>query len=683
MPVSRFPRFIVLAFAAAAVAGCAGGAPETDPPAASVQTTSLALPWVDRPGVSHAPVRNAAGTATAQYFGGTVTANAKVYVVWWGDPSKINSAVTAAKGGIADFFAGVTNSSFMDWLNEYSTNVAVQAGSHKGMAGTGQLIGRGNYAGTLTISDIPSGDVTDAQIQTTLDQAITAGTLPAPDDNTLYAVYFPKGLTITLDGSKSCAGFGAYHDAIIETQRHNVYYLVMPDCGSSFNGMTSVSTHELVEAMTDNVPTPASSPDYPQAWNDSMGNEMGDLCNASGTVATDFGTFTVQTIWDERTQACKAFSSDAKDFSVAVSPNVYTVASNAPVNFTVKTTTSVGAAQSLTLSVVAPPGITATVSPTTIMSGATAALTITATNPSASTGLQVVVRADATSGSVVQTHTAALLLTTSSAPADLGPAPADLAEGAADLAQPPGGGDGTPPGDMSLGTGTGGGGATPPGTPKGCGCVIGARPRERARQHRDPRDAASTRLRPARLASPPGLAPKDGEVSHRPIAKTSVVTGIDANETDAESLARREIPQPVAHVEHLAVAAAERGYNPRPAIPAPIPPPSKTAGPRWTGPSKRTRSGRGRCADKIVVAANIPRPTAIDPPCDCGPRNSTRRSRSRRTSSGSPPSAGTKNRTFGFVGGCASSAALRADPSGAIPTSVGLNSMRSFSTRAE
>ena len=66
----------------------------------------------------------------------------------------------------------------------------------------------------------------------------------------------------------------------------------MPQTGR----MTSVSTHEMVEAMTDNVPTPASSPDYPQAWNDSMGNEMGDLCNASGTVTTDFGTFTVQTI---------------------------------------------------------------------------------------------------------------------------------------------------------------------------------------------------------------------------------------------------------------------------------------------------------------------------------------------------------------------------------------------------
>ncbi|MCU1279692.1 MAG: hypothetical protein JWM53_3238 [bacterium] len=455
MAASKLPRYFVL-FAAAFLAGEAIG---------------VASPGVDRPGLAHAPATNAAGTATAQYFGGTVTANAKVYVVWWGDPSKINSAVTAAHGGIADFFAGVTNSAFMDWLNEYSTNINVQAGSHMGSAGTGQLIGRGNYAGTITLSNIPSGNVTDAQIQTTLDQAFVAGTLPPPDDNTIYAIYFPKGLVITLDGSKSCSSFGAYHEAIIETQRHNAYYLVMPDCGSSFNGMTSVSTHELVEAMTDNVPTPANSPDYPQAWNDSMGNEMGDLCNGSGTVMTDFGMFTVQTIWDERTQACKTFSSDGKDFNVAVSPNVATVALNATINFTVKTAISAGSAQTLTLSAAAPTGVTATVSPTTITAGGTATLTVTATNPSAQSGLQVVVRADATSGSTVQTHTAALLLSTNSAPVDLGPAAADLAEAAADLAGAPAEGDASSPDDLGLGTG--GGGETPP-APKGCGCVIGA-----------------------------------------------------------------------------------------------------------------------------------------------------------------------------------------------------------------
>jgi MYXO-CTERM domain-containing protein len=442
---------------------------------------------VDRPRFAHTPASNAAG-ATAQYFGGPVAPNPKVYVVWWGDPAKINSVITAAHGGIADFFTGITNSSFMDWLNEYSTNITVQAGSHMGMAGTGQLIGRGNYAGALTLSNIPSGNVTDAQVQSTLDQAFVAGTLPLPDDNTLYAIYFPPGVSISLDGSTSCQGFGAYHEAIIETQRHNAYYLVIPDCGSSFKSITSVSTHEFVEALTDVIPTPANMPDYPQAWNDSMGNEMGDLCEGSnGTVMTGVGTFTVQAIWDERTHACKTFSSDANDFNVAISPNVATVELNAKSTFMVQTATSAGTAQTLTLSAVAPTGVTATVSPTTIMSGATATLTVTATNPSAQTGLQVVVRAD-TSGSTVQTHTAALLLSTMSSPMDLGAPPADLAQAAAsdlalahsasdlalaagDLAQAPGVGGVGSPDDLAVQ----GPGGTPKPAPKGgCGCVIGA-----------------------------------------------------------------------------------------------------------------------------------------------------------------------------------------------------------------
>ncbi|HEY2746125.1 MAG TPA: hypothetical protein VGL86_15925 [Polyangia bacterium] len=409
---------------------------------------------------------HAAG-ATALYYGGYVTQNAKVYVVWWGDPTKINPALTATKGGIADFFAGITDSSYMDWLNEYNTAVNAQAGSHMGMAGTGQRIGRGNYAGTFTLANIPTGNVTDAQIQSTIDAAIAAGTLPAPDDNSLYALYFPSSVSINLDGSTSCSGYGAYHDAIIETQRHDVYYMVMPDCGSSFNGFTSVTSHELIEAITDNVPTAGSMPDYPQAWNDSMGDEMADLCeggNSSATVSTGLGTFTVQNIWDERTQGCTAFSSDANDFNVAMSPNVATVALSATTTFTVKSATSVGSPQMLTLSVTAPAGVTATVSPTTITSGATAALTVTVTSAAPPTGLQIVVRADAGAGSAVQTHTAALLLTTTAAPPDLGTPP--------DLAGPATAGDAGSSDDM--GTGTGGDGVPPSTMPKGCNCAIGA-----------------------------------------------------------------------------------------------------------------------------------------------------------------------------------------------------------------
>jgi MYXO-CTERM domain-containing protein len=421
-------------------------------------------------------IAHAAGT-TAQYYGGPVTENAKVYVVWWGDPAKIKPAITAAKGGIADFFAGILNSSYMDFLNQYNTTGNATAGAHMGMAGTGQRIGRGNYVRAITLANVPSGNVTDAQIQSTIDQALTAGTLPPPDDNTLYALYFPTGVTITLDGTQSCHGFGAYHNNIVETQRHAVYYMVMPDCGGSFTSVTVTTSHELIEAITDNLPTPATMPDYPQAWNDTGGNELGDLCegaNSLGGVMTPLGMFTVQNIWDERTKACTVFSSDTNDFNVAVSPNTATVASGAPTTYTVQTGVSAGTAQMLTLSATAPAGVTATVSPTTVSAGGMATLTVTVTGPSAPSLLQVVVRADATAGSAVQTHTAALLLSTSSsANNDLGTGGPDAGEGAPDLGQPSENG-GAPGDDMATGGGVGvGGGGGDPTMPKGCGCVIG------------------------------------------------------------------------------------------------------------------------------------------------------------------------------------------------------------------
>src|SRR5260221_7341742 len=118
------------------------------------QDKHLAQRPVDRPRSPNPfPVRNTAG-ATMIYYGGPVIPNAKVYVVWWGNPANLNPAITAAHGGIADFYAGVMNSNFIDWLNEYDTNINAQAGSHLGQPGTGQRISRGNYAGTLTLANV-------------------------------------------------------------------------------------------------------------------------------------------------------------------------------------------------------------------------------------------------------------------------------------------------------------------------------------------------------------------------------------------------------------------------------------------------------------------------------------------------------------------------------------------------
>ena len=61
--------------------------------------------------------------ATVSYFGGPVIENAKVYAVWWGPGIRLSPMVNAPKGGMADFFTGVLDSSYLDWLNEYDTDV--------------------------------------------------------------------------------------------------------------------------------------------------------------------------------------------------------------------------------------------------------------------------------------------------------------------------------------------------------------------------------------------------------------------------------------------------------------------------------------------------------------------------------------------------------------------------------
>ncbi len=388
-------------------AGCSESAfapSETEDPLASDTAT---IP-VDLKSASEHQITPAA-TRTMLYFGGPVISNPKVYVVWWGSAANINSVLTAAHGGIADFYAGVTNSNFLDWMNEYDTNITTQSGSHAGTPGTGQHIGRGNFIGTRTLTPVPAGNVTDAQIQATLDQAFTNGTLPQPDATTIYAIHFPRSVSITLDGSKSCSAFGGYHFNTTETTRHNAFYIVIPDCGNSFRSFTIVNSHELIEATTDAQPTPGSNPDFPQAWNNASGSEVGDLCEGtSGSVTTALGTFTVQGIWDEASQGCPVFRSNASDYNVSFATPSATLAAGGQITSTVRTATVKGTAQTLTLSVTAPPGVTATISPTQVTSGASATLTVSAS--SAVTAAQVIVSAVGTTGSAAQTHSASLLL---------------------------------------------------------------------------------------------------------------------------------------------------------------------------------------------------------------------------------------------------------------------------------
>jgi hypothetical protein len=120
-------------------------------------------------------------------------------------------------------------------------------------------------------------------------------------------IYFPSYISIDLQGCGSCSCFGAYHFATNDAKiarKSNIFYSVEPECNAGFSFLTFAASHEFIEATTDNVPTPGSNPDFPQAWNDASGFEVGDKCSGSGTLTSDAGSWTVTQYYLNSKHAC-------------------------------------------------------------------------------------------------------------------------------------------------------------------------------------------------------------------------------------------------------------------------------------------------------------------------------------------------------------------------------------------
>jgi hypothetical protein len=239
---------------------------------------------------------------------------------------------------IASFYGGIANSTYVDSLSEYSTT-----GSPQGTSGTNQIIGRGSFDGQAIITPSVANDpystahdpnnnprIDDTNIQAELEAQITAKSLPAPAKDaggnllTLYAIYFPIGVTVTMGGYTSGVTFCAYHST---TPSPEAYYSVLPDfssagfanpnCGggTEFQNVTAVSSHEFAESITDpevGLSTdPCSPPPYnqcgpPVAWYDIYNGENGDICNGMDATTTggDGLTYSVQKLWSNQQQAC-------------------------------------------------------------------------------------------------------------------------------------------------------------------------------------------------------------------------------------------------------------------------------------------------------------------------------------------------------------------------------------------
>ena len=218
------------------------------------------------------------------YRGGPLLTSVQVFTVFWGSAWK-KSPQTGLVGKLNTYFDLILASPLMDQLAEYSV--------------PGHSIGHGKRIGTATITTPKlRSSVTDHAIQHMLQQEIsTNSAFPQPTPNSLYFVYLPPGVSVSQGGSRSCQAFCGYHENI----SGQIFYATMPYPGCSgcagglatFDALTSTTSHELSEAITDPIPG--------QGWYDDQNGEIGDIC---AWKTKQVGAYTVQLEWSNKSKAC-------------------------------------------------------------------------------------------------------------------------------------------------------------------------------------------------------------------------------------------------------------------------------------------------------------------------------------------------------------------------------------------
>jgi hypothetical protein len=238
------------------------------------------------PSELYRPAPGIAPAAAAQltYRGGPLLEAVEVFTIFWGTAWQSGTQLELASQ-INEFFKFVVGSALVDQLAEYNVH--------------GDSIGHGSFIGSVTITEPSlSHSVTDAAIQKMLQQEIKKKSVPKPGANTLYFVYLQPGTAVVQGGSRSCQAFCGYHDSFGK----GIYYAVMPfpNCAGCLGGMsnldalTSTSSHELCEAITDPIPG--------QGWYDDTHGEIGDIC---AWQTKKLSKYTVQLEWSNRHASCK------------------------------------------------------------------------------------------------------------------------------------------------------------------------------------------------------------------------------------------------------------------------------------------------------------------------------------------------------------------------------------------
>jgi len=209
------------------------------------------------------------GNGISYHGGPVITGTTNVYYIWYG-----NWSGNSASSILTNLAQGIGGSSYFNINTTYynGSNVHVTNAVH--------------YAGSTTDNYSHGTSLSDASIEAVVSSAITGGRLPK-DTNGVYFVLTSSDVTAS---SGFCTQYCGWHtDGSISGSDIKYAFIGNPDrCPSSCeeqttspngnagaDGMASIISHELEEAVTD--------PDL-NAWYDTRGEENADKC------AWTFGT---------------------------------------------------------------------------------------------------------------------------------------------------------------------------------------------------------------------------------------------------------------------------------------------------------------------------------------------------------------------------------------------------------
>ncbi len=218
------------------------------------------------------------------YRNGPLMTSVEVFTIFCG--AAWNTAPQSAMmPQLNNFFDFILTSALIDQLAEY--NVAKYKIAHGKRTGT-----------TILTSPALGKSVQDSAIQTMLQNEIASNkAFPQPSANTLYFIYFPPDVKVIQGGAGSCTSFCGYHNDV----NGEIFYAAMPYPGCSgcigslqpIDALTSTSSHELCEAITDPIPG--------EGWYDDTNGEIGDIC---AWQTKKIGSYTVQLEWSNKANKC-------------------------------------------------------------------------------------------------------------------------------------------------------------------------------------------------------------------------------------------------------------------------------------------------------------------------------------------------------------------------------------------